>query len=90
MATTAAFSISRLRVKGGRLVMNLALFTYFTPPMTGGCPASSRKSRVPTKKKGRPKAPFLISMFGVYLMNGHLPSFRGRKASLAGTVASSL
>lgn len=31
MATTAAFSISRLRVKGGRLVMNLALFTYFIP-----------------------------------------------------------
>jgi multiple sugar transport system permease protein len=31
IATIAAFSISRLRVPGGRLVMNLALFTYFIP-----------------------------------------------------------
>ncbi len=31
VATAAAFAISRLRVKGGRLVMNLALFTYFIP-----------------------------------------------------------
>jgi multiple sugar transport system permease protein len=31
VATCAAFAISRLRVKGGRLVMNLALFTYFIP-----------------------------------------------------------
>ena len=31
VATTAAFSISRLKVKGGRTVMNLALFTYFIP-----------------------------------------------------------
>jgi multiple sugar transport system permease protein len=31
IATTAAFAISRLKVKGGRLVMNLALFTYFIP-----------------------------------------------------------
>jgi multiple sugar transport system permease protein len=31
VATGAAFAISRLRVKGGRLVMNLALFTYFIP-----------------------------------------------------------
>jgi multiple sugar transport system permease protein len=31
IATCAAFSISRLRVKGGRTVMNLALFTYFIP-----------------------------------------------------------
>ena len=31
VATAAAFSISRLRVKGGRLVLNLALFTYFIP-----------------------------------------------------------
>lgn len=31
VATTAAFAISRLAVKGGRLVMNLALFTYFIP-----------------------------------------------------------
>ncbi|BBK34247.1 carbohydrate ABC transporter membrane protein 2 (CUT1 family) [Stella humosa] len=31
VATAAAFSISRLRLKGGRLVMNLALFTYFIP-----------------------------------------------------------
>jgi multiple sugar transport system permease protein len=31
VATAAAFSISRLRVKGGRLVMNLALLTYFIP-----------------------------------------------------------
>jgi multiple sugar transport system permease protein len=31
IATAAAFAISRLRVKGGRLVMNLALFTYFIP-----------------------------------------------------------
>src|SRR6185437_7537575 len=30
-ATAAAFSISRLRVPGGRVVMNLALFTYFIP-----------------------------------------------------------
>ena len=31
VATAAAFSISRLRVPGGRIVMNLALFTYFIP-----------------------------------------------------------
>lgn len=31
VATFAAFAISRLRVKGGRTVMNLALFTYFIP-----------------------------------------------------------
>ena len=31
IGTAAAFAISRLRVKGGRLVMNLALITYFIP-----------------------------------------------------------
>ena len=31
VATTAAFSISRIRARGGRLVLNLALFTYFIP-----------------------------------------------------------
>lgn len=31
IATAAAFAISRLRVAGGRTVMNLALFTYFIP-----------------------------------------------------------
>jgi multiple sugar transport system permease protein len=31
VATFAAFAISRLKVKGGRLTMNLALFTYFIP-----------------------------------------------------------
>ena len=31
IATTAAFAISRLKVRGGGLVMNLALFTYFIP-----------------------------------------------------------
>ena len=31
VATTAAFAISRLRVPGGRTVMNMALFTYFIP-----------------------------------------------------------
>jgi multiple sugar transport system permease protein len=31
IATSAAFAISRLRIPGGRLVMNLALFTYFIP-----------------------------------------------------------
>jgi multiple sugar transport system permease protein len=31
IATSAAFAISRLRVKGGRTIMNLALFTYFIP-----------------------------------------------------------
>ena len=31
VATTAAFAISRLKVRGGRSVMNLALFTYFIP-----------------------------------------------------------
>ena len=31
IATAAAFSISRLKVPGGRSVMNLALFTYFIP-----------------------------------------------------------
>jgi multiple sugar transport system permease protein len=31
IATVAAFAISRLRVEGGRTVMNLALFTYFIP-----------------------------------------------------------
>src|SRR6184192_2135161 len=31
VATGAAFAISRLKLKGGRTVMNLALFTYFIP-----------------------------------------------------------
>ena len=31
VATTAAFAISRLKVRGGHAVMNLALFTYFIP-----------------------------------------------------------
>jgi len=31
VATGAAFAISRLKVPGGRVVMNLALFTYFIP-----------------------------------------------------------
>ena len=31
IATFAAFAISRLKVKGGRMVMNFALFTYFIP-----------------------------------------------------------
>jgi multiple sugar transport system permease protein len=31
VATAAAFAISRLRVRGGRWVMNAALFTYFIP-----------------------------------------------------------
>ena len=31
VATAAAFAISRIRVRGGRAVMNLALFTYFIP-----------------------------------------------------------
>jgi len=31
VATGAAFAISRLRVRGGRTIMNLALFTYFIP-----------------------------------------------------------
>ena len=31
IATCAAFAISRLKVTGGRTVMNLALFTYFIP-----------------------------------------------------------
>jgi multiple sugar transport system permease protein len=31
IATFAAFAISRLKVRGGRLVMNLALFTYCIP-----------------------------------------------------------
>ena len=31
IASAAAFAISRLRMKGGRLVMNMALFTYFIP-----------------------------------------------------------
>jgi len=31
IATAAAFAISRLRVPGGRMVLNLALFTYFIP-----------------------------------------------------------
>jgi multiple sugar transport system permease protein len=31
IATVAAFSISRLRVKGGRMIMNLALATYLIP-----------------------------------------------------------
>jgi multiple sugar transport system permease protein len=31
IATCAAFAISRLKVKGGRAIMNLALFTYFIP-----------------------------------------------------------
>ena len=31
ISTCAAFAISRLKVRGGRTVMNLALFTYFIP-----------------------------------------------------------
>jgi multiple sugar transport system permease protein len=31
VATSAAFAISRLKVRGGRIVMNMALFTYFIP-----------------------------------------------------------
>jgi multiple sugar transport system permease protein len=31
VATLTAFAISRLKVKGGRVIMNLALFTYFIP-----------------------------------------------------------
>jgi multiple sugar transport system permease protein len=31
VATGAAFAISRLKVMGGRMIMNLALFTYFIP-----------------------------------------------------------
>jgi multiple sugar transport system permease protein len=31
VATAAAFAISRLRVKGGRIIMNLSLITYFIP-----------------------------------------------------------
>jgi multiple sugar transport system permease protein len=31
VATTAAFAISRIRARGGRAVLNLALFTYFIP-----------------------------------------------------------
>ncbi len=31
VATFAAFAISRLKVRGGRIVMNMALFTYFIP-----------------------------------------------------------
>src|SRR3569833_1574292 len=31
IATCAAFAISRLRVRGGRTVMNLALITYYIP-----------------------------------------------------------
>ncbi|WP_265258082.1 carbohydrate ABC transporter permease [Verminephrobacter aporrectodeae] len=31
VATGAAFAISRLKVRGGRSIMNLALFTYFIP-----------------------------------------------------------
>ncbi|HUH94167.1 MAG TPA: carbohydrate ABC transporter permease [Casimicrobiaceae bacterium] len=31
VATAAAFAISRLKLRGGRAVMNLALFTYFIP-----------------------------------------------------------
>jgi multiple sugar transport system permease protein len=31
VATTAAFAISRLKTRGGRVVLNCALFTYFIP-----------------------------------------------------------
>ncbi len=31
VATFAAFAISRLKVRGGRVVLNMALFTYFIP-----------------------------------------------------------
>jgi multiple sugar transport system permease protein len=31
VATTAAFAISRLKARGGRVVLNCALFTYFIP-----------------------------------------------------------
>ena len=31
ISTSAAFAISRLKVRGGRTVMNMALFTYFIP-----------------------------------------------------------
>ena len=37
IATCAAFAISRLKVRGGRTVMNLALFTYFIPRPSWPC-----------------------------------------------------
>lgn len=37
IATAAAFSISRLRVPGGRWVMNLALLTYFIRRRSSPC-----------------------------------------------------
>ena len=48
IATAAAFSISRLRVPGGRIVLNLALFTYFH---SGGV---SRRADVPHDGQLRP------------------------------------
>src|SRR5207245_7795999 len=40
VATTAAFAISRLKVRGGRTVMNAALFTYFIPAAFPAVPMS--------------------------------------------------
>ena len=37
VATIAAFAISRLKVPGGRTVMNLALFTYSSRPPSSPC-----------------------------------------------------
>src|SRR5260370_10714943 len=42
IATCAAFAISRLKVKGGRSVMNAALFTYFIPARFSRCRCTRR------------------------------------------------
>jgi ABC-type sugar transport system, permease component len=42
IATAAAFAISRLKVKGGRVVMNFALFTYFIPAAFLAVPCIAR------------------------------------------------
>jgi len=38
ISTLSAFAISRLKMRGGRLVLNLALFTYFIPAAFLGVP----------------------------------------------------
>src|SRR2546422_11193694 len=46
VATCAAFAISRLKVRGGRTVMNAALFTYFIPAAFFAVPMRSEERRV--------------------------------------------
>jgi multiple sugar transport system permease protein len=58
VATCAAFAISRLRVRGGRLVMNLALFTYFIPAAFLAIPTYKAMYAIWVLKQASDKLPY--------------------------------